>query len=300
MRRIGARDRMQKHVVVWQRQGLDMGLAVGDDPYSKVGIILPQVINTVTITRRATELTWLTARNVKENRVGSELKLMVRAPPGYAIVGADVDPQELWISRAMGTHSSESSDFMVLRRLGGSRSRVGSAEALQHGDLSRDQFKVFNYLHIYFSLQANVDVLPGQAKRLAEQLYASSKGKGTQRADVFGRKFWFGGTVSFVFNKLEGITLSEQPTTPASQRSTFPPSSALTSRINWVVQYSPPAWSARVDYLYLLIVSMDHLIQPYDIEARCLISVHDRVCHLVAERDLHRAALALQIANLWT
>jgi hypothetical protein len=31
------------------------------------------------------------------NRVGSELKSMVRAPPGYAIVGADVDSEELWI-----------------------------------------------------------------------------------------------------------------------------------------------------------------------------------------------------------
>jgi len=27
---------------------------------------------------------------------------MVRALPGYAIVGAYVDPEELWISRAMG------------------------------------------------------------------------------------------------------------------------------------------------------------------------------------------------------
>ena len=101
-RRIGARDHVQKQVVVWQRQGLDMGLAVGDDPYSKAGIILPQVITTVTITRCAIELTWLTARNAKENRVDSELESMVCAPPGYAIVGADVNPEELWISRAMG------------------------------------------------------------------------------------------------------------------------------------------------------------------------------------------------------
>ena len=45
---------------------------------------------------------------------------------------------------------------------------------------------------------------------------------------------------------------------------------------------------------------MDHLLQTYDIEARYLISVHDGLRHLVAEPDLHRAALALQIANLWT
>ena len=36
------------------------------------------------------------------NRVGSELKAMVQAPPGYHIVGADVDSQELWIAAVLG------------------------------------------------------------------------------------------------------------------------------------------------------------------------------------------------------
>ena len=34
--------------------------------------------------------------------MGSELKAMVRAPPGYHIVGADVDSQELWIAAVLG------------------------------------------------------------------------------------------------------------------------------------------------------------------------------------------------------
>ena len=83
-----------------------------------------------TATRRAVEPTWLTASNAKvnvwfkklelrhsyrqnlipsnlffclqENRVGSELKCMVRAPPGYHLVGADVDSQELWIASVLG------------------------------------------------------------------------------------------------------------------------------------------------------------------------------------------------------
>ncbi|KAJ4467314.1 DNA polymerase family A-domain-containing protein [Lentinula aciculospora] len=51
----------------------------------KWGIIVPQVIAMGTVTRRAIERTWLTASNAKKNRVGSELKAMVRAPPGYAM-----------------------------------------------------------------------------------------------------------------------------------------------------------------------------------------------------------------------
>ena len=79
-----------KQMVVWQRQGLDMGMTVHDDPYSKAGIIFPQMITTGTVTRSVIERTFLTA---KKNRVGSELKSMVCAPPGYAIVG--FDPEEL-------------------------------------------------------------------------------------------------------------------------------------------------------------------------------------------------------------
>ena len=94
-RSISARDRILKQMVVWQRQGLDMGMAVGDDPYSKAGIIFPQMITMGTVTRSAIERTFLTASNAKKNRVGSELKSMVCAPPGYAIVGADFDPEEL-------------------------------------------------------------------------------------------------------------------------------------------------------------------------------------------------------------
>lgn len=34
--------------------------------------------------------------------MGSELKAMVQVPPGYSLVGADVDSQELWIAAVLG------------------------------------------------------------------------------------------------------------------------------------------------------------------------------------------------------
>jgi DNA polymerase gamma 1 len=55
-----------------------------------------------TLTRRAVERTWLTASNARADRVGSELKTAVRAPPGFHLVGADVDSQELWLASLMG------------------------------------------------------------------------------------------------------------------------------------------------------------------------------------------------------
>jgi DNA polymerase gamma 1 len=68
----------------------------------------------------------------------------------------------------------------------------------------------------------------------------------------------------------------------------------MPSRINWAIQ------SSGVDYLHLLIVSMEHLIKTYSIEARLSITVHDEIRYIVKEKDACRAAMALQISNLWT
>ena len=68
----------------------------------------------------------------------------------------------------------------------------------------------------------------------------------------------------------------------------------MTSRINWAIQ------SSGVDYLHLLIVSMDYLIRRFNLNARLAITVHDEIRYLVAQEDQYRAAMALQISNLWT
>jgi len=90
-------------MVVWEGGGRKLGFEDKDD---KWGIILPQVITTSTVTRRAIEKAWLTPSNAKKNRARSELKVMVLAPPGYAIIGAGVDSEELWISSCMGDAQS--------------------------------------------------------------------------------------------------------------------------------------------------------------------------------------------------
>ncbi|KAF7294449.1 POLAc domain-containing protein [Mycena kentingensis (nom. inval.)] len=314
---ISARDRILNQTVVWQDNAAERDLGFSDVG-NRWGIILPQVITMGTVTRRAIEKTWLTASNAKPNRVGSELKAMVRAPPGYAIVGADVDSEELWISSAMGdaqfgSHGATAIGWMTLEGTKAAGTDLHSKTASILG-ISRDQAKVFNYSRIYGAgmkhavlllLQNNAAMLPEEAQQLATNLYASTKGKNTHRTDIFDRKFWFGGTESFLFNKLEEIAVSEKPQTPALgcgvtyalSKEYLPAdfgSDYMPSRINWVVQ------SSGVDYLHLLICSMDYLIQKYNIQARYLISVHDELRYLVKEEDRYRTALALQIANVWT
>ncbi|EJU01791.1 hypothetical protein DACRYDRAFT_94814 [Dacryopinax primogenitus] len=320
---ISARDRVMNQMVVWQDQAtsasaLDMGFANEPNnqaPGKKRGIILPQVIAMGTVTRRAIEKTWLTASNAKPNRVGSELKAMVRAPEGYSIVGADVDSEELWISSVMGDaqfgmHGATAIGWMTLEGTKANGTDLHSKTANILG-ISRDQAKIFNYSRIYgaglkhaqlLMLQSNPKLLVDDAKSLVQKLYASTKGQTTRTDRFFDRKFWFGGTESFLFNKLEEIALSDKPLTPALgcgitralTKEYLDPSEYLPSRINWVVQ------SSGVDYLHLLIVAMRYLIHKYDISARYLISVHDELRYLVKDEDRYRAALALQIANIWT
>ncbi|SPO28436.1 related to MIP1 - DNA-directed DNA polymerase gamma catalytic subunit, mitochondrial [Ustilago trichophora] len=331
---IAVRDRVHKQMVVWDGDACTtMRYPSGasgarqdkeGEADRRKGLILPQVVSMGTVTRRAIENTWLTASNAKKNRVGSELKAMVKAPPGYSLVGADVDSEELWICSVMGDaqfgiHGATAVGWMTLEGTKALGTDLHSKTASILGT-SRNQAKVFNYSRIYGAgikhathllLKANPSITNEEATQKAKELYMATKGQNTHTDEFFGAKFWFGGTESYVFNKLESIALSDNPKTPALDCGV---TNALTkkflgkvdfgngrmseeympSRINWVVQ------SSGVDYLHLLITAMEWLAKRYDIDARFMLSVHDEVRYLVKDEDKYRAALALQVANIWT
>lgn len=311
---ISARDRIMGQIVVYEDQVRKTGPPNGETE-NRVGFILPQVIPMGTITRRAVENTWLTASNAKANRVGSELKAMIKAPPGYAFVGADVDSQELWIASLVGDaafqlHGGNAIGFMTLEGSKAEGTDLHSRSAQILG-ISRNDAKVFNYGRIYGAgvkfaatllRQFNPSLTEKQTQETAANLYKETKGTRTSRRLLSGTPFWRGGTESFVFNKLEEFADQERPRTPALgagitealMRRFINRGSFMTSRINWAIQ------SSGVDYLHLLIVGMDYLIRRFNIQARLAITVHDEIRYLVKEEDKYRAALALQIANVWT
>lgn len=306
---ISARDRIMSQMVVYQGEG------TGNDPTADTGYILPQIIPMGTITRRAVENTWLTASNAKKNRVGSELKSMVKAPPGYSFVGADVDSQELWIASLVGDasfklHGGNAIGFMTLEGSKAEGTDMHSRTAQILG-ISRNDAKVFNYGRIYGAglkfastllRQFNPNVNDAEAGSIADRLYKNTKGQKTTRKVLHERSFWRGGTESFVFNKLEDFAEQERPRTPvlgagiteALMRRFISKGGFMTSRINWAIQ------SSGVDYLHLLIVSMEYLTRRYNIQARLSITVHDEIRYLVKDVDRYRAVMALQIANVWT
>ena len=310
---ISARERIRSQMVVYN-----------DDLHKRrtrtknkdtIGYILPQIIPMGTITRRAVENTWLTASNAKKNRVGSELKSMIQAPPGYVFVGADVDSQELWIASLMGDaqfrqHGGNAIGFMTLEGTKAAGTDMHSRTAAILG-ISRNDAKVFNYGRIYGAglhfastllKQFNPELTTERASEIAAQLYQRTKGTKTLRKLLRRRGFWRGGTESLVFNVLEDFAEQDKPRTPvlgagiteALMRRFISRGEFMTSRVNWAIQ------SSGVDYLHLLIVSMDHLARRYGIDARLAITVHDEIRYLVREEDRYRAAMALQVANVWT
>ncbi|CAF9925971.1 MAG: DNA-directed DNA polymerase gamma mip1 [Gomphillus americanus] len=309
---ISARDRIMSQMVVYRNEH-----SVHESPDSKqeTGFILPQIIPMGTITRRAVENTWLTASNAKKNRVGSELKSMITAPPGYCFVGADVDSQELWIASLLGDaqfkiHGGNAVGFMTLEGTKAAGTDLHSKTAKILG-ISRNDAKVFNYGRIYGAglkfaatllRQFNPSLNERQTVETAAKLYKATKGTKTSRKAISSESFWRGGTESLVFNTLEAFANQEHPRTPvlgagiteALMRRYINKGAFMTSRINWAIQ------SSGVDYLHLLIISMDYLIAQYNLNARLAITVHDEIRYLVAHEHRYKAAMALQVANLWT
>lgn len=163
-----------------------------DPSYSRdttYSAILPSLVVSGTVTRRAVEKTWLTASNARPDRVGSELKTAIRAPPGFHFVGADVDSQELWLASVLGDalrggHGSTPLGWMSLQgeRAKGTDLHSKTAAAAQ---VTRDQAKVLNYARIYGAgeqfarlllKQFNPDLTDTEVTVRARHMYEQTKG----------------------------------------------------------------------------------------------------------------------------
>ncbi|KAG8516326.1 DNA polymerase subunit gamma-1, partial [Galemys pyrenaicus] len=188
-----AHKRISSQMVVWlPRSALPRAVTrhPSYDEEGRYGAILPQVVTAGTITRRAVEPTWLTASNARPDRVGSELKAMVQAPPGYVFVGADVDSQELWIAAVLGDahfagmHGCTAFGWMTLQGRKSRGTDLHSKTAATVG-ISREHAKVFNYGRIYGAgqpfaerllMQFNHRLTQEEAAEKAQQMYAVTKG----------------------------------------------------------------------------------------------------------------------------
>lgn len=183
------RDRIMQQMIVWLKEN-EIAKPLRREG-SQFGAIIPQIVVCGTLTRRAMEPTWMTASNAQRERVGSELRSMVQAPPGYSMVGADVDSQELWIASVIGDahhakmHGATPLGWMTLIGTKSNGTDMHSVTAKAVG-ISRDHAKVINYARIYGAgqnfaerllKQFNPSMTEGEARSKAMKMFALTKGK---------------------------------------------------------------------------------------------------------------------------
>lgn len=290
------------------------------------GIIIPRLAPFGTITRRATENTWLTASNPKPDKIGSEIKTNVTAPEGYKLVGADVASQEAWISAIFGDHkafkiqggTAYGNQCLVGDKKHGTDFHSSTAQILNDAieevcgkgvvkvKISRHDAKIFNYSRIYLAgISSTVSTLKELVKGLEEdeylkvvkKLFAETKGE----KNIVGN--WEGGKESYTFNYLEELARNENPRTPMLgagitnallSKNLNDPNEFLPSRGNWAVQ------SSGVDFLHCLITATEYLCEEYKIDARLMLSIHDEYRWLCREDQIYQLAWAMQVAHIWT
>lgn len=224
------RNRIMEQMVVWLDDS-DLPKHLRGDG-RRYGAILPQVVVCGTLTRRAVEPTWMTASNAHPERVGSELRAMVQAPPGYNIVGADVDSQELWIASVIGDahfakmHGATPFGWMTLSGNKADGTDMHSVTAKAVG-ISRDHAKVINYARIYGAgqnfaeqllKQFNPTMSESEARNKANKMFALTKGK---RVFSLRKEYWpelpnqlYGRWQAFELAKLHGKKIEDMFTEP--------------------------------------------------------------------------------------
>ncbi|KAK3923273.1 DNA polymerase subunit gamma-1, mitochondrial [Frankliniella fusca] len=328
------RVRIIEQLVIWL-SSKDLPRNLEDEV---IGAILPQLIVCGTLTRRAVERTWMTASNISKERIGSELRAMVQAPPGYSIVGADVDSQELWIASLIGDahaskiHGGTPFGWMTIsgRKSEGTDMHSVTAKAV---GISRDHAKVINYARIYGAgipfaeqllKQFNPSMTLKDAKSKARKMFSMTKG---QR--MYVPKTAFVGTVP------NGPHSAYDATVIANQFGTDKKNlfrlvwnggteSAVFNRLEEIAYDRTPSTPflggrlsralenqreknlpTRINWVVQSgAVDFLHLLlvafKWLEPNARFCLSFHDEVRYLVPENRAHHAALSLHAAHLLT
>ncbi len=272
-------------------------------------VSMPEIIAHGTVTRRTVESLMVTMCSTKKWRIGTELKTRVQCPPGWKIVGADFDGQELQIASIYADAwegGFVGASPMAHTILSGSKEKGTDAHsALATAiDIDRDTAKGVGFAMLYGAgvrtigntiKKSQKDRSPGELKQYATRALAFKKGTRTREG------FLEGGSDSGCYNYMERIALkSRVPTLPClgTKISTALRPAAVgtdfnTGRINWTIQ------SSGAEMLAVLLVSSHWLARKFKIPAQFILSIHDEVWWMVPEKYAEQWAVAFQMSHLY-
>lgn len=272
-------------------------------------LIVPAAVPHNTSTNRAGENLWLTVPDPKYDKIGSEIKTRVQAPPGYVFVQSDFDAQEAVIASifADSYYKVAGSTQLSHSILAGSKedgSDMHSMTAKSIG-ISRDVAKGCNYAMLYGCgaktlantiRRGNKSVSMSKAMEMGRLLISIKKGrKASKNSDIL-----VDGSDSHAYNVMASIAKSLVPINPLSgtkMSTAFRPANVgtdfWTMRNNWCIQSTGSAM------LHGFITSMAYLSKVQKIDAKFCMAVHDSVLYLCPEDQAMEVAKMFQVAHVW-
>ncbi len=273
-------------------------------------VSMPEIIAHGTVTRRTVESLMVTMCSTKPHRVGTELKTRVQCPPGWKIVGADFDGQELQIASIYADAwegGFVGASPMAHTILSGAKEKGTDAHTMlaKAVDIDRDTAKGVGFAMLYGAgvrtigntIKKNFkDRKPSELKQYATQALAFKKG-------VRGPEgFFTGGSDSGCYNFMENIALKQKvPTLPClgTKISTALRPAAVgtdfhTGRINWTIQ------SSGAEMLAILLTATHWLARRFKVPAQFILSIHDETWFMVPEKYAQHFAVVFQMAHLYS
>lgn len=273
-------------------------------------MMMPEIIAHGAVTRRTVESLMVTMCSTKGHRIGTELKTRIQCPPGWKIVGADFDGQELQIASIYADAWEGGfigASPMAHTVLSGSKEKGTDAHTklAKAIDTNRDVAKGVGFAMLY---GAGVRTIANTIKKTYKDRSANELRQFGNRALAFkkGKKtpdgYYEGGSDSGCYNYMEGIALRTKcPTLPClgTKISTALRPSAVgddfhTGRINWTIQ------SSGAEMLAVILTATHWLARRFKIPAQFILSIHDELWWMVPERYAESFCVVFQMAHLYS
>lgn len=282
-----------------------------DNPHGESWyMMMPEIIAHGTVTRRTVESLMVTMCSTKGHRIGTELKTRIQCPPGWKIVGADFDGQELQIASIYADAWEGGfigASPMAHTVLSGSKEKGTDAHTklAKAINTSRDVAKGVGFAMLYGAGVRTIantikktykDRSAVQLRQFGNQALAFKKGRKTPEG------FYEGGSDSGCYNYMEGVALrTKVPTLPClgTKISTALRPSAVgndfhTGRINWSIQ------AAGAEMLAVILTATHWLARHFKIPAQFVLSIHDELVWMVPEKYAESFAVLFQMAHLYS
>jgi DNA polymerase gamma 1 len=272
-------------------------------------LIVPSAVPHNTSTNRAGENLWLTVPDPKYDKIGSEIKTRVQAPPGYVFVQSDFDAQEAVIASifADSYHKIAGSTQLSHSILAGTKedgSDMHSMTAKTIG-ISRDVAKGCNYAMLYGCgaktlantiRRGNKSISMETATSMGRLLIKAKKGRRSDKDQYLMVE----GSDSYAYNVMAKIANSTVPTNPLSgtkMSTAFRPfvvgTDFWTMRNNWCIQSTGSAM------LHAFVTAMAYLGKTYNLNSKFCMAVHDSVLYMCPESQALEVAKMFQVAHVW-